>query len=371
MNNINVPFIDLKRSYELIRPAIQDGIMQIMDSQHYILGKSVSDLEQNIAQYFGCKWAIGVASGSDALYISLMAMGIGVGDEVITTPFTFFATVGSIMRTGAKPVLADVNSKSFNIDIDAVQKCITSKTKAIMPVHLYGNPCAMDELVALCASHGLRLIEDAAQSFGAIYKSRFAGTIGDTGCLSFFPTKNFGGAGDGGMILTSNDDIAEKAKLLRVHGSKQKYIHSVLGINSRLDSLQAAILNAKLPHIKAWNQERQNAAKLYIQKLEELPIQLPRATVGAEHVYHLFTITTSKRDALHKYLTQNGVGSFVYYPMPMHLQPALAHFGYKAGDFSVTEQATQTVLSLPMFPGIRDEEIHQVCDTIKQFFKKN
>jgi dTDP-4-amino-4,6-dideoxygalactose transaminase len=339
-----------------------------MDSQQYILGKSVSALERNIAQLFGCKEAVGVASGSDALYLSLLAMGIGVGDEVITTPFTFFATVGSILRTGATPVLADIDIKSFNIDVNAIQKCITSETKAIMPVHLYGNPCAMDEIKAVCTKHNLRLIEDAAQSFGAMYKELPAGAIGDTGCLSFFPTKNFGGAGDGGIILTSNTEIAQQARLLRVHGSEQKYIHAVLGINSRLDALQAAILNSKLPYIKTWNKERQDAAEIYINQLAGLPIQLPHADEGNEHVYHLFTITSFKRDALHEFLQQNEIGSFVYYPVPMHLQPALSHLGYKEGDFPVSEAASKTVLSLPMFPGIREEEINRVCDLIKLFF---
>jgi dTDP-4-amino-4,6-dideoxygalactose transaminase len=303
-----------------------------------------------------------------------LACGVGAGDEVITTPFTFFATAGSIVRTGAVPVFVDIEPKTYNIDPELIEEKITPRTKAIIPVHLFGQSAEMDRIIEIAYKHGLKVIEDAAQSLGCKYRGRPGGGIGDAGCLSFFPTKNLGCFGDGGMVVTNKPEIAEKLRMLRVHGTRKKYHHELLGINSRLDELQAGILRTKLPHFSGWLQQRQEHAELYNDLFKasgltmngnvETPYHLP----GCLHTYNQYTIAVRKRDQMRDYLKKRGIGTTVYYPSPLHLQPVFKDLGYKVGDFSHAEQAAERVLSLPMFPELTDEEIKRVVIAITEFY---
>lgn len=363
-----IPGFSLARQNNALREELLAAIAAVIDKGNFILGENVQALEQEIAAYCDAAHAIGVANGSDALYLSLLACGIGQGDEVITTPFTFFATAGSIERVGARPVFVDIDPDTWNIDVSLIQEKITHRTKAVIPVHLYGHSVDMDPLMEIAAKNNLKIIEDCAQALGAKYKGKKVGAIGDLGCISFFPTKNLGAFGDGGMVVTDNTELADKVRLLRVHGSKPKYYHNILGCNSRLDELQAAILRVKFPLLPEWEMRRRAVADLYSGLLAKTPVRLPLAADYTFNVFHQYTIQTGKRDELKAYLEQRGISSTVYYPLPMHLQKVFAHLGYRAGDFPIAEKACAEVLSLPMYPELTDDEAARVANAVVDFF---
>jgi len=369
---LKVPILDLTQQYQTLKNEIHQAMEQVMSSSHFILGGNVTKLEQDIAAYSGVKHGIGVANGSDALHLSLMACDIKEGDEVITTAFTFFATAGSIARTGAIPVFVDIDPVTFNMDVNQIEAKITSKTKAIMPVHLYGQCVNNDVIQQLAEKYNLFVIEDAAQAIGSAHKGKRSGALGTMACFSFFPTKNLGAYGDGGMIVTDNDELADKLRMLRAHGSKPKYYHHVLGYNSRLDELQAAILNVKFPHIDTWISQRQSIAKNYDALLRESCPQIVPPTVDEEkrHVFHQYTIRSQSRDGLQVYLKDKGVETMVYYPKPLHLQPVFENLGYKEGDLPETEKACEEALSLPMFPELNLEQQAFVVSCIRGFYKE-
>jgi dTDP-4-amino-4,6-dideoxygalactose transaminase len=343
-----------------------------MDSQHFILGPEVEQLEKEIEAFIGSNFAVSCASGSDALVLALMALGVQHGDEVITTPFTFGATAGAIARLGARPVFADIDPETFNLDAAAVAKAITSRTKAIIPVHLFGLVADMEAIMAAAAAHGIAVVEDAAQSLGASYKARQAGTLGAAGCFSFFPSKNLGGAGDGGLVTTPSGDRAALLKALRIHGALKKYEYQVLGINSRLDAIQAAILRVKLPHLKRWTELRRENARRYDRLFRDhdllTRVQLPVESEGCIHVYNQFSIRVKKRDMLRKHLQACGVPTEIYYPSPLHLQPAYAFLGYSKGDFPNAESACKEVLSLPIYPELTADHLETVVAAIAAFY---
>ncbi|UNC92309.1 DegT/DnrJ/EryC1/StrS family aminotransferase [Candidatus Contubernalis alkaliaceticus] len=373
-NKNTIPGFDLGRQNCILHNDLIECISGIIKNGKFILGENVELLEKNISRYCGAAYGIGVASGSDALYLSLSALEIGPGDEVITTPFSFFATAGSISRVGAKPVFVDINPETFNIDVNLIEKKINRKTRAIIPVHLYGCPADMKEIFSITESHNIKIIEDAAQALGASYNKHRTGSLGDTGCFSFFPTKNLGSFGDGGMIVTNNIELAEKIRLLRVHGSKKKYFHDFLGFNSRLDELQAAVLNVKFKYLEQWTKRRRVIARLYNVLLKEqidkgrIHVKLPLEPDNALHVYHQYTIQTQRRNQLQRYLHERGIGSTVYYPSPLHLQKAFSFLGHKHGDYPVSERACSEVLSLPVYPELTDEEVIRVVEAVVDFF---
>jgi len=363
-----VRFIDFTEQKAKIGDEVKAALARVVDSQQFILKENVEGLEKDIAARVGVKHAIGVASGSDALYLSLWALGVGPGDEVVTTPFTFFATAGSISRTGATPVFADIHPETFNLDPAKAEAKFTARTKAVVPVHLFGLSADMDAFQAIAEKRGIAVLEDAAQSYGARHRGRMTAGIGSAGCLSFFPTKNLGGAGDGGMITTNDDALAARLRVLRVHGSKKKYHHEIVGINSRLDELQAAVVRVKLKYVDEWNAKRRTLAAIYDEALRGLPLETPAVPEGYEHVYHLYTIRTDRRDALAAHLTEKKIGHGVYYPLPLHLQPCYAPLGHKPGDFPFSEEASAKSLSLPMYPELRREEALHAADCVRKFF---
>jgi dTDP-4-amino-4,6-dideoxygalactose transaminase len=371
---LEVPLLDLKAQFATIREEVMVAVARVMESQRFILGPEVEQLEAQMAALVGTKFAIGCASGSDALILALTALGIGPGDEVITTPFTFFASAGSIARVGAHPVFIDIDSATYNVDPASIRKAITARTKAIMPVHLFGLAADMDEIMRVAAEHGLVVIEDAAQAIGAEHGGRPAGSIGRLGCFSFFPTKNLGGGGDGGLIATSDADIADRVRMLRVHGERTRYHYQILGVNSRLDALQAAILGAKLPHLAEWTAARRHNADHYRRLFSEYEFQqcvvLPVESVGAFHVYNQFTVRVRRRDALRDFLKQRGIGTEIYYPLALHEQPAFAYLGCKKGDFPHSELASAEVLSLPIYAELTEEQQEHVVAQIAHFFGK-
>ncbi len=364
-----IPFLNLKKQYLAIKKDIDAAIQEVIDKGNFILGDNVKELEKEIASYVGAKHAIGVASGSDALILALRALDIGEDDEVITTPYTFFATAGAIANVGAKPVFVDIDEQTFNIDPNKIQKAITKRTKAIIPVHLYGNPCDMDKILEIAHKHKLYIIEDAAQALGARYKGKMIGSLGHIGIFSFFPSKNLGCYGDGGMVVTSDDKIAERVRQLRVHGAKQKYIHQEVGINSRLDELQAAILRVKLRKLEEWTEQKRQIAALYNKLLKDI-VETPLEQEDGKHVYHLYTIKTAKRDALAEYLKSKGIAVGIYYPLSLHLQEAFKHLKYRKGSIPISEKMTQEVLSLPSFPELTVDEVTFICNKIKEFLEK-
>ncbi|MBN2169497.1 MAG: DegT/DnrJ/EryC1/StrS family aminotransferase [Actinobacteria bacterium] len=344
---------------------IDNSVLKVLSSGGYILGPEVESFEHEMAEYLGSKHAIGVASGTDAIFLILKALDVCPSDEVITTPFTFIATADTISNCGAKPVFADINPNTYNIDPNEVEKCFSSRTKAVIAVHLYGQPAEMDSLKALTDSHGVPLVEDCAQSLGAEFKGRKAGSIGTASALSFFPTKNLGGAGDGGMVCTNDARLADRIRMLRVHGSHKKYHHSMIGINSRLDAIQAALLKVKLNYLDTWNGQRIETANYYNRNLKN--IGTPYVMPSVSHVYHQYTIRIKQRDQLQELLGEAGIGTSVYYKPPLHLQDCYRDLGHKRGDFPVSEKASTEVLSLPMFPGITQEEKETVCDAVNNF----
>ena len=359
-----IPLVDLKAQYETIRDEINEAIQEVLDSQWFILGPNVEDLENRIADYCDVSHAVGVASGSDALLLSLMAIGVGYRDEVITTPFTFFATAGCMSRLGGKPVFVDIDPKTYNIDPQLIEDKITDKTKAIIPVHLYGQCADMDPILDMAKKYNLYVIEDAAQAIGARYKDREAGSMGHLGCLSFFPTKNLGGYGDGGMILANNKELAEKLKVLRAHGSEPKYYHSVVGCNSRLDAIQAAVLLAKFKHLDEWNEARRRNAEIYDSLFADMDILRPHVEDFNYHIYNQYVVRVKSRDSLKSALKEAGIGTEIYYPVPLHLQECYSDLRYQPGDLPVAEEAAKQVLALPIYPELTQEQQEQVVKTI-------
>lgn len=371
----NIPGFSLARQNTELREELLQVIGRVIDGGMFILGENVQALEGEIADYSETRFGIGVASGSDALYLSLQACGIGPGDEVITTPFTFFATAGAIQKTGARPVFVDIDQNTWNIDPNLIKQKITPQTRAIIPVHLYGCPADMDPIITLAQEHNLRIIDDAAQALGARYKGNRVGSLklSDVACFSFFPTKNLGCFGDGGMVVTNDPRIAERVRLLRVHGAKPKYHHHVPGSNSRLDEVQAAVLRLKFANLEKWTKRRREIAQVYDRALSGLSINndsinRPLEPDYAYHVYHQYTLQTTKRDELQAFLKERGVGSTVYYPVPMHLQGAFAYLGHRLGQYPLAEAACNQVLSLPMFPELTSEEAEYIARMVVDFF---
>lgn len=374
VERMKVPLLDLPAQYATIRDEVRAAIDRVFESQQFVLGAEVQALEEEIARYSQTKFAIGCASGSDALSLALMSCNVSAGDEVITTPFSFFATASAITRLGARPVFVDVDEQTYNIRPSLVADAITERTKAIVPVHIYGQCAEMDPLIDLGQSRGIPIIEDAAQAIGAEDRGRRAGAMGTIGCFSFYPSKNLGGAGDGGMLVTSDLDHARRLHMLRVHGEKTKYQHEVVGLNSRLDALQAAVLRVKLPHLEEWTTRRQRNAQQYELMFGDAglsgKIDLPFVRTGARHIFHQFVIRVrdGRRDALREHLRARGVGTDVYYPVPLHLQECFAYLGYQKGDFPIAEQSANETLALPVYPELTDEQQDYVVSSVRAFF---
>lgn len=369
-----VPLLDLKAQYATIREETRAAMDRVAESQYFILGPEVKALEEEVAAYSQTRYGIGVSSGTDALLVALMALNIGPGDEVVTTPYTFFATAGCVARLGAKAVFVDIDPASYNIDPAALEAAITPRTRAIMPVHLYGQMAPMDPIMAVAERHGLGVIEDAAQAIGAEDHGRRAGSIGQLGCFSFFPSKNLGGFGDGGMVVTNNSELAEQVTLLRGHGAKPKYYHKFVGGNFRLDALQAAVLRVKLPYLDQWTAGRQRNAAIYRQLFTEMGltevIGLPAELPNMRHIYNQFVIRSKARDALMAHLKQHEIGTEIYYPVPMHLQECFADLGYHQGDFPESERAANETLALPIYPELTEEMLRTVVEVIARFYDK-
>ncbi len=397
---INVPLLDLRAQYATIRDEIRAAVDGVLESQQCILGPGVADCEAKLAEYCGCPHAVSVSSGSDALLVSLMAEEIGPGDEVVTTPYTFFATAGSIARVGAKPVFVDIDPDTYNIDPAQIESKITARTKAIMPVHLYGQCAEMDAIMAVAAKHGIAVIEDAAQAIGAEYKGRRAGSMGRYGCFSFFPSKNLGAAGDGGLVTAGEAAVAEKLRVLRDHGQKPRYCHSLIGGNFRFDALQAAVVAVKLKYLDGWTAGRQSNAARYRRLFtaaglslpspantrgagdQSLPspsgrgaggeglVRLPMEVPGNRHIYNQFVIRVPRRDELQAHLAQEKIGCAIYYPIPLHLQQCFAYLGGHEGDFPESERAARETLALPIYPELSDQQAERVVECIGEFLRK-
>jgi len=365
---MKIPIIDLVRQHKPLEQELESAFRKVLESGQFILGSEVEEFEKNAANFLKIKYAIGVRNGTDALTIALKALNIGAGDEVITTPFTFFATAETIAMIGAKPVFVDVEDTTLNIDVRKIEEKINSKTKAILPVHIFGQGAKMEEIIEIAKRHQLKVIEDTAQGFGSKRNGKYLGTFGDIGTFSFFPTKNLSCLGDGGLIVTQDDLLYEMGKKLRVHGSSKKYYHDFLGYNSRLDALQAAFLNVKLNYIEKWNERRRGIAKIFDAELKPY-VKVPEVDAGNEHIYHQYTIRTDKRDSLSDFLHKKGIATQVHYPVPLHLQPALGYLGYKKGDFPVAERAAKEVLSLPIFPELMDQEVEYIVSSIREYFR--
>lgn len=366
-----IKFVDLNRFHDPIRAEIDSAIKKVIDDSTFVMGKPLEGFEQEFAAYCGTEHALGVGSGGDALRFAVLGLGIGPGDEVITVANTFTATVDVVALAGAKPVLVDCD-EYFNIDVEQVKKKITKRTKAIIPVHLYGQTCFMDEIMNLAKKHNLLIIEDVAQATGAEFKGRKAGSFGDASCFSFYPAKNLGALGDGGAVLTSSEKLVDQVKMLRNYGMLEKYYEKIIGFNSRLDTIQAAVLSVKLKYLDKWNQERREAAKLY-NKLLTGVVETPKEHPNGTHVYHLYVVKVKNqkvRDGLQAHLAERGISTVLHYPVPVHLQEAYKSLGYKKGDFPNAEVNSQTILSFPMFPGITEEEIKEVANTVSEFLAK-
>lgn len=367
------PFLDLTEQFQAIREEITAAVMRVLESQQFILGPELEAFEGEIKAVAGCEHAIGCASGSDALLLALMALEVGPGDEVVVPAFTFVATAGAVARVHATPVFVDIDPRTYNLDPVRLQAAITPRTKAIIPVHLFGLPADMDSILAIAQQHRLPVIEDAAQAIGATYQRRPVGSLGAIGCFSFFPSKNLGAGGDGGLVTTKDPELATRMRMLRDHGSRSKYQYELVGANSRLDEIQAAILRVKLLHLSAWTERRRHNASRYQQLFGELQLldqlQFPVVPAGCSHVYNQYTIRTPRRDQLHKALAEHGIPSVIYYPAPLHLEPAFASLGYKRGALPESERACQEVLSLPIYPELPEERLHRVVHTMAEFFR--
>jgi dTDP-4-amino-4,6-dideoxygalactose transaminase len=391
---MKVPLLDLKAQYRTIKNELDEALIRTAESQYFILGPEVEKLEKNISSYLNCKYSIGVSSGTDALLIALMAIGIKPGDEVIIPDYSFFATAGVVSRLNAKPVFIDSDILTYNIDVSKIEKRITSKTKAIIPVHLYGQAAAMEEIITIAKKYNLKVIEDGAQAIGVQYKDGSCiGTIGDIGCFSFFPSKNLGCFGDGGIVTTNDEKLYEMLKILRVHGSKPKYYHKYIGGNFRLDAIQAAVLNVKLPHLDSWSEKRRVNAKLYVELFKKCGLSskpgvieytnadkvlLPLALYKDDnlknyHIFNQFIIRVEERDKLREFLTKNEIGNEIYYPVPFHKQECfneiLKEFNYSDNEFYVSELASNETIALPIYPELTKEQIEYIVYCIKQFFE--
>jgi len=366
---LTIPFIDLKKQYLSIKKEIDASITRVLESGNFILGENVRKFEEEFAQYCNAKFGVGVASGTDAIFLALLACGVKKGDEVITVPNTATPTVLAIWYTGAIPVFVDIDAETYNIDVSKIKKVMTKKTKAILPVHLYGQPADMGSIIDLAKDHNLRLVEDACQAHGAEYKGMKTGSFGDAGCFSFYPTKNLGCFGDGGMVLTSDQKIAQRVKALRVYGQKEGsgYHSFIKGFNSRLDELQAAILRVKLEKLDEWNDKRRKNVKLYNNLLENADLVRPTEAECCKHVYHLYVIRVRNRDKLQRYLLSKDIHALVHYPVPVHLQKAFSNLELPEGSFLVTERYSKEILSLPMFPELTEEQINEVSTAVKGF----
>jgi dTDP-4-amino-4,6-dideoxygalactose transaminase len=375
-----VPFFDLAVQFKCIEDEIRTALDEVFQNQQFIMGPKVQALEEAIAGYCRTRYAVGVASGSDALLLSLMALGIGPGDEVLLPPFTFFATAGSVSRLGAIPIFVDIDRETYNIDPARIEEKITTRTKAILPVHLFGQCADMDPLLKIAKEKKLFVVEDAAQALGAEYKpkvgseGRRAGQIGDLGCFSFYPTKNLGAFGDAGMVVTDNPALAEKMRLLRVHGSQPKYFHKAIGINSRLDTIQAAILLVKFKYLEKWTAERQKKAERYQGLFRDLlpsvkAFELPAVQYQNRHIFHQYVIRVPERDRLKQFLAAEGIGTDIYYPVPLHLQECYSFLNYRRGDLPNSEKASEEVLALPIYPELTEDQQGMVVSRIKAFYK--
>ncbi len=365
---MNIPLVDLHAQYVPLKDEIFSGMEKVFESMHLFLGENVQALEKDFAQFCGAQYGIGVSDGTAALQVILRAMGIGRGDEVITVSHTFIATAEAIILAGAIPVFVDIEPDTCLMNVALVEARITSRTKAILPVHLYGQTVDMDPLLAIASRHGLKVIEDACQAHGATYKGRRAGSLGDAAAFSFYYSKNLGALGEGGFITTSDPEIYRKARMIRDHGSERRYYHNLIGINGRLDEIQAVVLRAKLPYLPEYNRLRREHAQSYTRLLAGLPVATPVECPENEHIYHMYVIRTPRRDDLQAWLKEQGVGTGIHYPVPIHLQKAMAFSGYHTGDFPVTEKAVGEILSLPMYAELSEDQISYVADAIKAFF---
>jgi dTDP-4-amino-4,6-dideoxygalactose transaminase len=364
---MNVPFVDLKTQYERIRDEIDPAIQEVLESAWFVGGPRLKAFEDAFARFCGADHAIGVSSGTAALHVALLACGVGPGDEVITVPDTFIATTEAITLAGARPVFVDVEPEGYNIDVDRIEESITPRTKAIIPVHLYGQPTDMDPIMEIARRRNLFVVEDACQAHGAEYKGKKTGALGHVGCFSFYPGKNLGAYGDGGMVVTNDPDIADTVRMLSNHGQKEKNRHPREGFNYRLDAIQAAVLEVKLRHLDEWNDRRRLHARRYSQLLQDLDVKTPVEKEFAKHVFHLYIIRLDRRDELSKYLNSQGVATGLHYPLALHQQKAYDRLGYPPGSFPVAEECANQVLSLPMFPELTESQIQHVVRTIRDF----
>ncbi len=371
MERIKIPLVDLYRGHQQLQPELLAAFQRVLASSSFILGQEVESFEQEFAAFCQTKYSIGVASGTDALFLALQALGISQGDEVILPANTFIATALAVSRCGATPILIDCDPLDYTIDVQKIEPAISNKTKAIIPVHLYGHPAEMNTILAIAKKHRLLVVEDACQAHGALYQGEKVGSFGDGGCFSFYPAKNLGALGDGGAVTTNNQQLYEKIRLLREYGQSKKYHHEIMGYNSRLDALQAALLKVKLKHLEENNQRRRKHAAVYTALLKDLPeIELPQQREGSEQVYHLYVIRTKRRDELRDYLQTRGIQTGIHYPLPIHLQQAYQDLGYPEGSFPCTERNSKEILSLPLFPELTEEEIKAVGEEIKNFLRR-
>jgi len=361
-----IPFLDLKAQYRAIKPDVDAAIGRVLESCEFTLGSEVVAFEEEFAAYCGARFGMGVNSGTSALHLALLAAGVGPGDEVITVPFTFVATVSAICYTGARPVFVDIDPERYTIDPARLEAAVTARTRAILPVHLYGQPADMDPILEVARRHGLAVIEDAAQAHGAAYRARPAGSLGGMACFSFYPGKNLGAYGEGGMVVTSDPEYARTVRMLRDWGAERKYHHVLKGYNYRLEGIQGAVLRVKLRHLEAWTEGRRAAAARYDAGLVEAGVGTPRAADDVRHVYHIYAVRTANREALQQGLHAEGIQTGIHYPFPIHLLPAFADLGYRSGDFPHAERAAAEVLSLPMFPELTPEQIGTVCDAVRR-----
>jgi dTDP-4-amino-4,6-dideoxygalactose transaminase len=366
---MRVPFVDLRAQHDALASELHQAIADVLERSDFILGREVSLFEEEFSAYCGARWAVGVDSGTSALELALRALGVGPGDEVITAANTFVATAAAIAYTGATPVLVDVNPQTYTIDVSLAESEISSRTRAIIPVHLYGHPADMDPLMELAERHRLAVVEDACQAHGARYKGQRVGSIGRAAAFSFYPSKNLGACGDGGMVTTNDEEVARCVRLLRDHGQNEKYNHILLGYNRRLDTIQAAVLRLKLRHLDEWNTGRQRLAVLYTRLLADTRVTTPVTADYAEPVWHLYVIRTAERDALREYLISRGISVAMHYPIPIHMQPAFSYLGYENGSFPVTEEHAGEILSLPMCPEVGEESLEYVVETIREFLQ--
>ena len=388
---MTVPLLDLKKQYQTLKSELDEALIRVAESQYFILGPEVDKMEKAFCEYLDCKYAIGVSSGTDALLIALMALDIKPGDEVIVPTYSFFATAGVVSRMNAIPVFAEIDPVTFNIDPADIEKRITGKTRAIIPVHLYGQSCEMDKIMDIARRHNLKVVEDGAQAIGVQYKDgKHVGTIGDIGCYSFFPSKNLGCFGDGGLVVTNDDELGERLRIMRVHGGKPKYYHKIIGGNFRLDAIQAAVLNVKLPHLDDWSAKRRSNAELYTELFKKAglaevtgktlfddknKVLLPEAVYKDSgmknyHIYNQFVIRTEQRDEVRKHLTDKKIGTEIYYPIPFHLQECFSSLNYKKGDFPLAEEAAADSIALPIYPELTEEQQKYVVDEIAAFIRK-